>query len=60
MGSGGRAKVKLKKKPLLWFHFQEGEVEEGEEGGQFDFEHIRCWGAIRAARGGTENSALHF
>lgn len=60
MGSGGRAKEKLKKTPLLWFHFQEGEVGEGEEEGQFDFEHIRCWGAIRAARGGTENSALHF
>lgn len=32
-----------------------------EEGGQFDFEHIRCAvEPVTAVQGRTENSALHF
>lgn len=34
---------------------------EGEEGGQFDFEHIRCAAEpVTAVQGRTENSALHL
>lgn len=34
---------------------------EGEEGGQFDFEHIRCAAEpVTAVQGRMENSAQHF
>lgn len=56
----GREKKK-KKRDLLCFIFQELRLGEGEEGGQFDFEHIRCAvEPVTAVQGRTENSAPHF
>lgn len=59
--TGSEGEKKKKKKTCYAFLSRSREVGEGEEGGQSDFEHIRCAAEpVTAARGRTENSAPHF